>query len=200
MKKLLLTSNGLENPKVGEAFVRLLTKPPAETTVLFVPTASRTESEMKYVRKSQDELVAVGVHRENIVWLNANCVVPAGRTFDVVYVCGGNTLYLLKRVRETGFDTKIVELVEAGAVYVGASAGSILAGPDISIAAPFDENDVGITDMRGLGLTDAIVSPHFQNEEEQAVADMEQRLGHPVIRLPDNQALLIEDDKREIIA
>jgi peptidase E len=46
MYKLLLTSAGFENAKIGKEFLRLINNNPATTKVLFIPTASRTEEEL----------------------------------------------------------------------------------------------------------------------------------------------------------
>lgn len=191
MKKLLLTSTGFLNPKVGDRFLALLDKKPSETRVFFVPTASRSENELKYVKVNESELIEVGIPKENVVWLDINNVSAAGdlNRFDVIYVCGGNTFFLMQKLKETGLDKKIVELVGHGKVYVGASAGSVIAGPDISIAGPFDENDVGLKDMAGLNLTDKITSPHYKDEEKEIIDGFRGKLPYPLVLITDNQAL-----------
>lgn len=201
MKKLLLTSTGFVNPKIGERFLSLLIKKPSETRVLFIPTASRTEDEVKYVRESEDELIQAGISKESIIWLDINNVSAAGNInrFDVIYVCGGNTFFLMQKLRETGLDKKIIELVRKGVVYVGASAGSVIAGPDISIAAPFDKNDIGLKDTTGLHLTDKVTSPHYKDEEKNIIDEFKKKLPYPVIPLTDNQALEETDDYSTIV-
>jgi peptidase E len=37
---------------------------------LFIPTASRTEEEKFYVRKSFDQLIGLGVRNDNIFWFD----------------------------------------------------------------------------------------------------------------------------------
>ncbi len=201
MKKLLLTSTGFTNPKLGERFLHLLQKDPSVTRVLFVPTASRTEHEMKYVYESEDELVQLGIPKENIVWFdyrNPTAVRDVDR-FDVVYVCGGNTFFLSEKLKKTGMDKKIVDLVRQGKVYVGVSAGSVIAGPDISIAGPFDENESGLSDMAGWGLTDKVVTPHYTEKEKDIVEEFRKKLPYPIVPITDNQALEGTDDNFSVI-
>ena len=50
MKKMLLTSNGLSTPGIREAFHELQDKRVENVRVLLIPTASRTEGELVYVR------------------------------------------------------------------------------------------------------------------------------------------------------
>ena len=191
MKKLLLTSTGFLNSKIGERFLALLDKKPSDTMVFFVPTASRSENELKYVKLAEAELVQVGIPKENIVWLDIDSVTAAGdlNRFDVVYVCGGNTFFLMKKLKEAGIDKKLIELANQGKVYVGASAGSVIAGPDISVASPADENDAGLEDMTGLGLTDKVIYPHYQDKEKDVLEEFKDKLPYPVVPLSDSQAL-----------
>ncbi len=41
-------------------------------------------------------------------------------------LCGGNTKYLLSRIRETGFDAPLLAYMREGGLVVGVSAGSLL--------------------------------------------------------------------------
>lgn len=202
MKKLLLTSAGFTNPKVGEVFVGLLDKPVDQINILFVPTASRTEPELLYVKKSEEELMRVGVAAGHISWLDIDNL-PSDTSlnnFHVVYVCGGNTFYLMHKLNESGFGRKIKEMVNGGKIYVGASAGSVVAGPDVSIAGPGDKNDIGLKDMAGLGLTDVVTSPHYNEMEEAGqVEKFRAELPHKIIPLTDAQALEIVGDSIKLI-
>ena len=205
MKKLILTSNGFENPIIGQEFLKLFNKSSSEIRILFIPTASRTKEELEYVEKSKEELMNLGIIKENIVIYNLDRVMSIQelKDFDSIYVCGGNTFYLLYKVKESKFDERIEEIIEKGIVYIGVSAGTILAGPDIRIAGAdknWDKNDVGLEDFSGLNLTDKIISPHYVPGEEGAIAKYEQENNVKVLRLKDNQALFILDNKEEIFS
>ncbi len=201
MKKLLLTSSGFDNPKISKEFLKLVDKPADEIRILFIPTASRTKEELIYVNESKKELINLGIKKENIINFNLDKKIEDNELENIgsIYVCGGNTFYLLHKVRQTGFENKIKELINKGVVYVGVSAGSVLSGPDISIAKPFDKNDIGLKDTTGLGLTDKIISPHFQSKEERIIADYEKETNKKVLRLNDEEALLILDNKTKLI-
>lgn len=51
-----------------------------------------------------------------------------------IWVTGGNTFFLMHHLRNSGLDAIIRERLEAGAVYVGCSAGSIVAGASMQTA------------------------------------------------------------------
>ena len=53
---------------------------------------------------------------------------------DIIFVEGGNTFYLLKAMRACNFEKIIRKLLKEGKVYIGASAGSIVAGKTIKTA------------------------------------------------------------------
>ena len=196
MKKILLTSAGLENSKIGKEFLRLIGKPVFEIKVLFIPTASRTDEELYYVEKSKEELLGLGIKKENIHTYNLDREINNEELMeiDAIYVCGGNTFYLLYKIRESKFDEKIKEMVMKGVVYCGASAGSILVSSDIGIYG-IEENDIGIKDLKGLDLIDKIISPHYTEEEEEIVGRFEKETGRKITRLTDRQALSIENNE-----
>jgi dipeptidase E len=83
--------------------------------------------------------------------------------YDVIFVSGGNTYYLLQESQKTNFIPIIQDLVKEGKVYIGSSAGSVITGPDI--ASTLDLDDVGnapdLKDMNGFNLVDFVVLPHW---------------------------------------
>ena len=204
MTKLLLTSTGLANQNITNQFLQIISKPVSQIKIIFVPTASRSKEELKYVNESKKELLDLGILENNIKTLNLDKPVSFQEVedFDVIYVCGGNTFYLLKKVRETGFDKVIIEFVKTGKLYFGVSAGSILVNPNISAASTGlepDENDVNLTDLTGLNLTAIIVSPHYCEEEKPIIDKFKKKSQYKVVPLTDNQALLVLDGETKIV-
>ncbi len=201
MKKLLLTSAGFENPEIWEEFLKLVNKHASEIKLIFVPTASRTKEELHYVEKAKNELLDFGITNQNIKTLNLDHIILYEEVsgFDAIYVCGGNTFYLLDRVRKTGFDKIIKQFLKDGKIYVGVSAGSILLGPNIEIASLGDKNKCGLNDFTGLNLVEIAISPHANKKERQAIEDFRKKVNYPIVPLNDNQAILALDDKVKII-
>lgn len=192
MKKLLLTSNGFINPKIGQEFLNLVSKTPADIKVLFIPTASETGGDFtSYFNVAKKELTDLGILKENITWFNANNPKAVGQLnkYDAVYVCGGNTFYLLYQLKLTGLYRKLISFINSGKVYVGVSAGSVLAGPSILISAPFDSNDIKLEDFTGLGVTSKIICPHYNEKDENLIVKVEKKNNWKVLRLNDGQAL-----------
>jgi peptidase E len=194
--KLLLTSTGFANQKIADFFLDILRKDPTDAMVAFIPTASRTEEELFYVRKSKQELLDMGIKKIVEFDLENKPSSDPLSGFDIVYVCGGNTYYLLKKIRNSGFD---VALNNFNGLYVGVSAGSIVVGPSIEIAGPWDENDISLEDESGMNIIDFAVSPHYQRKDKEIIAEIKSKVDYEILELTDNQAIFCENGKRKII-
>lgn len=197
MKKILLTSNGLSTKKIKLAFKAQFIEPIENISVLFIPTASRTEDEMMYVKKSYDELIESGVKKENIIWFDIDAVNKTSEYFesvDCIFVCGGNTYYLLSKLKEFGLDNKIIRAIEKGTVYVGVSAGSVVTSPTIDHICFLDENDTGLISFHALELIDKYVVPHYEKSfNNQLISDK------PFVCITDESAILYENNITTII-
>lgn len=133
MKKLLLTSAGFESPEVMGCFLQMLGKPAGAARALYIPTAAIDEEAKAMLPKCWDDLMNAGLLPENITLYDLDAPMSPGElsTFDAVYFCGGSTEFLLARVRATGFDKALGQALEKGLVYVGVSAGSVMAAGNL---------------------------------------------------------------------
>lgn len=82
---------------------------------------------------------------------------------DVIFMGGGNTLYLLEQIQDSGAGPIIRDLVDNGTLYFGKSAGAIVAGPDIKPYGFLMKSMATrpIVDTKGLGLTQVYPLPHI---------------------------------------
>ena len=83
------------------------------------------------------------------------------RSADVIAVSGGDPFHVLAAARRTGFGHAARDALAAGAVYVGYSAGAMLAAPTLAplrLTSPFSPPPD--MDLAGLGLADVLVLPH----------------------------------------
>ena len=120
------------------------------------------------------------------------------KDFDVIYVCGGNTFYLLKKIREIGFDKVIIEFTKTDKLYLGVSAGSILVNPNISAANVGLDPDKNDVDLTGLNLTDVVVSPIIA-KKKTIIDEFKKKSQYKVVPLTDSQALLVIGRETKII-
>lgn len=200
--RLFLTSTGFESDIVSRYFKsNFLPKDPKDLSFLII-SIQDNESDAFYLEKTKSELKKIGVVNIEIFKLKEGTFIGK-KEYDVVYVCGGNTFDYLDRIRKTGLDKFIIDSVRSEkSIYVGVSAGSIIAGPNIEIAgcgSEGDENNVNLKDLKGLGLTNISIFPHFKENLKKEVGDFKEKVDYPVIALTDEEAVFVNDSQYQII-
>lgn len=124
--------------------------------VAFV-TAANLGDETDYYGRCRDALTPAGLEILHLRW-DAEPLATLARA-EAIFVGGGNTYALLKRLREANLLPAIRERVRGGLAYLGSSAGSNLAGP--TILTTNDWNVVGLSAFDALGLVPFNVNPHY---------------------------------------
>jgi len=72
--------------------------------------------------------------------------------YAAVFIGGGNTFKLLKEIKDSHFNEKLLEYFNKGGFVYGGSAGAIIFGKTIKSCEYADDNDVGLTDLSGFNL------------------------------------------------
>ena len=118
--RVMLTSCGLETKQIEEAFLEFLGKAPEEVHALFIPTAAIDADAIEVLPKCMNDLLKVGIPKQNIrvFDLHQNMPIDELKTYDVVYLTGGRTSYLLERINDTGHII-IIEVAKAADLYQG---------------------------------------------------------------------------------
>jgi dipeptidase E len=116
---------------------------------------------------------------------------------NVVHIEGGNTFYLLKAIRETGFAEILKELLNEGRVYIGTSAGSYVMCPTIEVSTWNDDgkDKFGLTDFTALNYVPFILKVHYKDESENLLREKMKTAKYPLRILRDGQGILVQDDK-----
>lgn len=193
--RLLLSSAGLRS-EIVPAFRELLNRDPHGLHAAFIPTAGDHESHTAYLEVSRQQLINLGFKVTNFDLKSDKIEAIEGQ--DIVFVAGGNTYYLLYWMRKSGFADSIAHWLKNGLIYVGESAGSIVAGPDIGLAGwkPFaDVNNIKLTDLTGIDIVDFTVSPHYRPDNEEHVkliCRQKEGFQHKVYCLTDEQAIIVQ--------
>lgn len=115
-----------------------------------------------------DNCITIGFDKENILFSIDG--IP-DEEVSFIYVAEGNTFEMLDYMRKENLCNYIIDKCKAGTVYIGSSAGAIIAGADIRIALEFDSNYMRMRDFTGLMLFDGAVLPHFTYEQMQRYLD-----------------------------
>ena len=71
---------------------------------------------------------------------------------DIVLVAGGDTFYLMAKLKESGADKVIKDFIKKNGIYIGSSAGSIVCCPTIEGAEEFDNPNLakGLNNFDGM--------------------------------------------------
>lgn len=193
--KLLLTSTGLTNKIIKDFFISQFDELNNKTACII--TSGRTKEEQFYIDEAIKEISDLGIAVTEANIARDEDFSNSGE-FDIYYVCGGNTFYILDRLRRTGMDRVLINAVREGKFYLGVSAGSVIPGPDIEISGwgeAGDPNDIDLRDLSGFGLVPYLISPHYTEKEKTDLeAFKEKRKGEPVIALSDDQAIFVIDN------
>lgn len=190
--KLILSSRDFGNAESAKFIAENLSKPINECKILYFPNENATRSRIKSGRY-ENRLVKYGFSPENAFVADYFNPEPFFEMdFDIVYVGGGNTFGILKRLRAAKFDELILKLLKKGTVYVGGSAGAHIICSDISHVARFDKAPNGFTDFRGLGLYDGIFVCHFSEGRRAIFEELCAEGKCPVTALSDEDSILIE--------
>lgn len=122
---------------------------------------------------------------------------------DIIYVGGGNTLYMIRKWKSLGIDKLLYQAYIKGTVMSGLSAGAIcwfLYGTSDSRMIT-DPNYKDYIRVKGLGWYNIIISPHHITEKKRKAGLIKQikRHGGIGLALDDYAAIEIINDKYKII-
>lgn len=203
MRQLFLASSFAHT---GDLVRPLLVREPSNLTLGFVPTATDPYPVHPWYDEDLAKIQEMGF-RVKMVDLKGKSYEVLKQVFadvDAMFVVGGNTFYLLHHTRKSGFDQLVKEWVEAGKLYIGSSAGSMLIGPTIEFKGDEDDEYKNLCEGNydGLGIVDFAILPHYNNSEHKAVADRilkaSSDLPHALIPLRDSQAVIVKGKDYEI--
>lgn len=157
--KLLLCS---DFKNVGYTFLDRFFDLSQKHTCLFIGYASEDyDGDSAYTSSSMDKICSLGF---DIVCLEPDY--DFSDKIDMIFVRGGNTTKLIHLLRKFNQFEKIKKLVLGGALYVGESAGSVLAGSDTEWtlrSEPYDfdvKAAYGKKALLGYGFVDKLVFVH----------------------------------------
>jgi len=194
MKKIVLTSCGIIAKELREEFSKLFNIPVSELKVLYIPVAvdGDIDDDKEWVEEEFKTILDLGIKKENIKEYRMDYELDLNN-YDFIYMMGGNTFYLMSKIRQYKFDIKIKQAIENGVVYVGSSAGSEILGTTIEVALPYDENICDLKDYTGLNIVNAVIIPHANRKSDFI---MGQKLKHKeeIYQLFDKHAIIIVDD------
>jgi peptidase E len=191
---ILLTSNGLSDERLLDA----LRAHGVSGRAALVVTADNEYKEKNYhVARLTRELQTLGLQVECFDFDVQTPEVLAG--YDVVELIGGNPYYLLRSVREHGFEPALRAVAEER-VLIGCSAGALVLTPTLALIDRItpEMNVVGLRDLSACHLTEVQILPHYgkllrrYEGLEELCRRYEREQGCAVLRLNDGEGVLVD--------
>lgn len=125
--------------------------------------------------------------------------------YTAIFIGGGNTYKLLKRLKDSGAFERIEKYVANGGLVYGCSAGAIIFGKNIDSCLYMDPNDVELSDTIGFNsICDFSFTAHYTNKNEEKTQKATDYLlqyseKEPVVALPEEDSLYVNGNKIKII-
>lgn len=203
-KTLLLTSAGMA---MQQEIIKLLQRPAYDINLAFINTAYKykLEEDPYYVNEDLKILKGLGFNVQEIDLDGKKSaeLMNLLKIKDIIFVAGGNTFYLLRAMRACNFEKVLKRLLKDGIVYIGSSAGSIVAGKTIQTAGWLgDNNNVRLKNIKGLSLVNFDIFCHYQPGFDEVI---KKNMKSPRKRqkglriLTDEQAILVQGKEVALI-
>lgn len=157
----------------------------AKEGVLFVPFALHDRDE--YAAQARKRFAAMGYALNSIH--EAPDPKAAISEAEAIFVGGGNTFRLLNSLYELDLLDQIRERVETGMLYIGSSAGSVIAAPTIRTT-----NDMPIVEpssFNSLGLISFQINAHYLDPDPNSTHMGETREVRIIQFLEDNETPVV---------
>lgn len=202
MKKLFLSSNFHQ---VSSLLLPLLPKKPHKLSVAFIPTAADPYSEKSWMYEDRDALIEMGFNVVDIDLKNKTKeqLSEQIKDMDAIFVSGGNTYHLLEQVQKSRFNEVVKELMAKGIVYIGSSAGSVLACPTIEYIEDLDDRSkANLVSYKGIGLIDFLIVPHYGDLKYEGIFQKIMKKWsnkYKIQTLKNNQSVIVDNGTTKVI-
>lgn len=195
--KLLLSGGNAEGVDTIDKF--FVSQIDSSKKVLYIPVA---DEEINYDKRLEWFQTIYSKHGV----FNIEMCIDLDNTFlcddyTAIYIGGGNTFRLLKKIRESGFDKKLIAYINQGGFVYGLSAGSIIFSENIMSTTYETENIVGLKDSTGLNMVKGYnICCHYGNGGEDNTNYKRNRIqdfsaqSYGTIALPNGCAAFVEDN------
>jgi len=196
--RIVLYSGG--DNKQNEKLDRELIKMVGKKTIRMVYVPVTNNEHEKYFEEFKAYYRKYGVTEFEYMALNdRNSEAKLRKVFssDVIYLSGGNTYEFLLNLKKSGLARRFKSYISRGGILAGQSAGAILMTPHIGLAAipsiDCDENEVGLNDLKSMGLVDFEFSPHYEymKKGDRELKEYSAQKNYPIYSCPDGAGLVI---------
>ncbi|MCL2819682.1 MAG: Type 1 glutamine amidotransferase-like domain-containing protein [Oscillospiraceae bacterium] len=173
--------------------------------VAFIPTAGLLDDNTFYIDEDRNALRSLGLNVEDleITSLPYDEIKEQLSNTDYIFVCGGNTFFLLQELRRKGVDKLILEHINKGKLYISTSAGSLIMQNDI-IADNTDRAGMAPDlngDFSALAVIDFYMYVHYGHnywgDDDESIKLYYNK--PELIKINDKQVVTVDGEKASIL-
>ncbi len=200
--KLVMTGGGDSKHfrEIDKFFVNKLGKNPS---LFFIPLAGKKRSWKNALTRIQETFSTIEFDNieacedlHSLTWEKL-------KSFDAIYIDGGNTFQLMDMIRDTHFYELLHRFLNCGGVVNGDSAGAIVLGSHIETAhfgLHGDENKAGVISYQGLNLIgNWAVHCHYKKREDKEILKFVLEYGFPVIALHETSSVFVNNRTLKVL-
>lgn len=163
----------------------------------FIPTASEVEENKDYMYNDIKLLEDMGYSLINIDISNSTTedILSLFKKVDALFVAGGNCFYLLQQLKLKGVLKEVIDFAN-NKIYIGSSAGSCIACPNIEYVAKLDDKNLApqLKEYNAMNLINGYILPHYLSKKKYTELSNEIMLDYPNLKfipLRNNQAIIV---------
>lgn len=209
-----MTSSGMTNRSIEKALLELLGKPFEKANLVFIPTAAYAEKiEQAWLKNDIDNFRKLGFYKLDVVDISEtpkDIWLPLIKEADVMVFGGGNAYFLMEWLSKSGLKDIVRDLLRTR-VYVGISAGSMVATSNFISTSKIDVelyDEKVISDEvigKGLGLVSFQIVPHlnsakFPKVRIDNIENYARQINGPIYAIDDDTAIKLVDNKTIVIS
>jgi len=122
------------------------------------------------------------------------------KSYDGIYIGGGNTYKLLRNIKESRFNTILKQFLQNHGPIYGGSAGAVIFGKNIETSG--DRNTINYQETDGFNMLKGFsVACHYEgtDKEKGKIAEFVKKHKSGVVALPEGTGLIVSDGKAEVV-
>ena len=158
--------------------------------VLYIPAAMEREvfTYEQCLNWFTSTYVPFGIQNIEMLTDLSNAEIPANTA--AIFIGGGNTYKLLKELRDSSFDKKLLAFLNSGGIVYGGSAGAMIFGKTIETEIHTGSRNYGLTDLSALDqLNGYDLWCHYTPKEDPLISIYP----HPLYILSEESGLIVRN-------
>lgn len=184
-------------PEVKEKVYGYLQEHSASQEILFIPTASSCEQNSVVAQRAFQGLQQLGyqVSTLDLIHVSRRVAIERINQASTLYIAGGNTFFLLQAIQEKELSLFLKERAKQGMVYIGESAGAMIASKDVTYSQYLDSRKMGpkVINDTALGLIPFYLIPHYYEKPySDGCRKIEEKYGNKckIVGINNNECLI----------